>query len=148
MGLLSSSKASSTTQAASQQSQILSGAQAQSGTLNVGANARYQEAGSIASGGALNIGNTTLGAIGAGATVNLGDPGLGQAFADTVRDISERTTRSLTELFAVQKQNTAPEAKGPSAASPLTSWIGNGWLWLAGLLVVGLGVILIVWRRT
>lgn len=100
---------SNTTQTNVSDGGTMLGTGSQQGTLNLATNAKYQEAGSISSGGATNIGNTTLGSIGAGATVNLGDPSLGDKFTASVKDIvdgfSGQTTTLLGALTGAQSRS-------------------------------------------
>jgi hypothetical protein len=112
------------------------------GTLNVGNNARYQEADSIWSGGATNIGTTSLGAIGSGATVNFGDPNASSVFAQTVKDLSTASADSLKQLLSLQTQP-APVAARDDSPGIFHGLLGlikaQPLLWLGGALLLAAG---------
>jgi hypothetical protein len=87
-------------------------AYAQQGTLNLAAGSRYADSGAIQAGGAVSLGNTTLGSIGSGATVNFGDPSLGDKFTGAVKDIVSGFSGQTSGLLQALTTNQAARSAG------------------------------------
>jgi len=155
MGLLSSSKSNSATNAATDASNVVTGSKAQVGSLNLGERSAYLESGAFSNTGTVKSGLADAKiTAGAGATVTIGEPGLGETFAATVKDLFASALKPAAPA-------TAAASVGPSWAQlPAGIEFGNGsqggalvpaWLkspaFLIGAGLVGLGFVWLIIRR-
>jgi hypothetical protein len=152
MGLFSSSsKSSSATNAATDQSNVVGGSKAQVGTLNLGERATYQESGAFSNLGTIKGGFAEAKfTAGANSSITIGETGVAETFASTIKD-----------LFAAKNEAPAPTAAAPSwgnlsgldygngsqtSAFTLPDWLKSPWV-LGGVAAALLGVLVLLRRK-
>jgi hypothetical protein len=72
----------------------------------------------------LKTGND-IGTIGSGASVTIGETGLGATFANTIRDITEQNTNTLSTLLSSRTGNSLPNAATDVPSSTDTTTDGT-----------------------